>query len=63
MYILSMCVRYKQDFWGEIIQGEKNGIIGLIELYLSVVKRRFPNSILNLLFGYEFSYGSPSSLM
>lgn len=63
LYILGMCVRYKQEFWGSIIQGEKSGVLGLIELYLSVVKRRFPNSVLDCLFGYEFSYGSPGRLV
>jgi len=62
LYILSMCVRYKQDFWGSVIQGEKSGVLGLIELYMSVVKRRFPNAILNSLFGFEFSYGTPARL-
>ena len=63
LYILSMCVRYKQDFWGNIISGEKDGVIGLVQLYLSIAKRRFPNAILNNLFGWEFSYGAPSRLM
>lgn len=63
MYILSMCVRYKQELWGDTIQGEKSGIIPLIELYLSIVKRRFPNGILNRIFGIDFWYGSPSYLM
>lgn len=62
LYLLSMCVRYKQDFWRAIIQGDRSGVLGLIELYLSVIKRRFPNLILNLLFGYEFSYGTPARL-
>jgi hypothetical protein len=30
LYILSMCVRYKQDFWGSVIHGEKSGVLGLI---------------------------------
>jgi hypothetical protein len=63
LYILSSCVRYKQDFWGSILQGEKSGVLGLIELYLSVVRRRFPNLILNRLFGHEFAYGTPARLM
>ena len=63
MYILSMCVRYKQDFWGKIISGEKDGVIGLVEQYLSISKRRFPNVILNNLFGWDFSYGAPSRLI
>lgn len=62
MYILSMCVRYKQELWGEVIEGEKSGIASLIELYTSVSKRRFPNAILNHLFGCSFQYGSPAHL-
>lgn len=63
MFILSICVRYKQDFWGLIINGEKSGILGLVELYISVVKRRYPNFILNLLVGENFDYGSPARYM
>lgn len=63
LYILSMYVRYKQDFWGSIIQGEKSGVLGLIELYLSIARRRFPNLVLNNLFGQEFDYGAPARLM
>ena len=63
LYILSICVRYKQDFWGSIVKGESSGILGLIELYISVVKRRYPNMILNLLTGEPFSYGSPGRFM
>ena len=63
LYILSICVRYKQDLWGSVIQGEKSGVLGLIELYMSVARRRFPNLILNHLFGQEFSYGAPARLM
>jgi hypothetical protein len=59
-FMLSMCVRYKQDFWGEIIQGEKSGVIGLVNLYLSTVKRRFPNAILDRIFGERFEYGTPA---
>ena len=62
MFILSMCVRYKQDFWGSVVNGEKSGILGLIELYISVIKRRYPNIILDLLVGEKFRYGGPAYL-
>lgn len=62
VFILSTCVRYKQDFWGSIVSGEKSGVLGLIELYISTVKRRFPNIILDMLFREEFRYGSPGYL-
>ena len=60
MYMLSMCVRYKQELWGDSTQGERTGIASLIELYLTIVKRRFPNGVLNLFFGIPFWYGAPS---
>jgi len=62
-YILSSCVRYKQDLWGTVIQGQESGVLGLIELYLSIATRRFPNIILNNLFGEKFSYGTPGYLV
>jgi len=62
-YILSNCVRYKQDLWGTAIQGQESGVLGLIELYLSIATRRFPNTILNNLFGEKFNYGTPSYLI
>ncbi|PWK15767.1 YaaC family protein [Tumebacillus permanentifrigoris] len=57
MHTLSIVARYKQDFWGSIISGHDTGSISLISLYLSVVKRRFPNAILEKMFGEEFGYG------
>ena len=63
VFILSECVRYKQDLWGEVIEGKKSGTLGLIQLYISVIKRRFPNLILNELFGEPFGYGSPARLV
>lgn len=62
MYILSICVRYKQVLWGEIISGEKSGSISLINLYMNSIKRRFPNRILNELFNEKFVYGSSAYL-
>lgn len=63
VFILSICVRYKQEFWGSIINGEKSGVLGLIEQYISVVRRRYPNFILNSLVGENFEYGSPARFM
>ena len=63
MYILSMCVRYKQDFWGDIIVGKQNGILGLLQLYIPVIKRNFPNKILNYLFNEQFTFSTPTLWM
>jgi hypothetical protein len=63
MFILSNCVRYKQEFWGQTVRGETEGSIGLINLFLSNAKRRFPHFILNNLFNEYFKYGSPGYLV
>jgi len=62
MFILSNCVRYKQDFWNEIIRGQKSGVLGLIEIYISIIKRRYPNFILESLFEERFIYGTPAHI-
>jgi hypothetical protein len=58
MYILSICVRYKQVLWGQVISGESSGILSLIELYINSIKRRFPNKILDTFFNEKFVYGT-----
>jgi len=63
MFILSICVRYKQDFWGSITTGDKTGVLGLIKLYINAVKRRYPNFFLNYITGENYEYGSPGYLM
>ena len=63
MFILSNCVRYKQEFWGKIIEGTTVGALGLISLYVSVARSRFPNFILSQLFGEEFSFGAAARFM
>lgn len=62
MFILSVCVRYKQVLWRQIISGEKSGSISLINLYIKSIKRRFPNIILNKFFNERFVYGSSGYL-
>lgn len=57
VFILGNCVRYKQDLWRSAILGEESGILSLVEIYLGVVRRRFPNFILNLFFSEKFDYG------
>jgi hypothetical protein len=58
MFILSICVRYKQVLWGQIISGETSGVLSLIELHISSIKRRFPNKILDTFFNERFIYGT-----
>jgi hypothetical protein len=63
MYILSDCVRYQQELWGNVVQGRQTGILGLIELAIAIARRRFPNMVLNELYGEPFEYGTPSRMM
>lgn len=57
MFILSDCVRYKQEFWGKIVQGEIDGVLGLVNLSISVARIRFPNFILRELLNEKVAYG------
>ena len=59
MFILSINVRCKQHFWGKVISGESNGVVSIIERYLRVVRRMFPNAILDKFFNESYEYGSP----
>ena len=57
MFILSTCVRYKPDLWGKISQGETEGSIGIINLFISNAKVRFPTFILSQLVNEKIEYG------
>jgi hypothetical protein len=63
MYILSDCVRYQQELWGAVVEGKETGVLGLLDLFIAVSKRRFPNLILDHLYGETFRYGSPGYMM
>jgi hypothetical protein len=63
MFLLGDCVRYQQDLWGSVVEGKNTGILGLITLLIGISKRRFPNMILDKLFGEPCEYGSPGRLM
>jgi len=57
MFILSNCVRYKQEFWGKIIRGESSGSIGIMNQAISIARIRFPNFILSHFYNESFVYG------
>jgi len=63
MFILSNCVRYKQEFWGQVVEGKTTGSLGIINLFLSIARLRFPNFILNQLFNERFDWGTPARIM
>lgn len=59
MFILSNCVRYKQDFWGELIKGEKEGSIAFISPFIYESKTRFPYFILQKLINENIELKPP----
>ncbi|WP_026736455.1 YaaC family protein [Fischerella sp. PCC 9605] len=63
MFILSNCVRYKQELWGMTVSGERDGGFGLVNLFISIARTRFPNFILSQLFNEKFEYGVAARLM
>ena len=63
MFILSNCVRYKQEFWGKVVQGEHEGSLGLINLSISTAVMRFPNFILSQLLNEHVEYGTAARYM
>jgi hypothetical protein len=58
MFLLSDCVRYRQEFWSRLIAGDQTGVLGIIDIAIAHTVRHFPNFILNELFGQTFTYGS-----
>jgi len=59
MYLLGMVSRYYLKEWGEIISGKTSGEIYVVQKFLEVTTRKFPNLILNKLHGREFVFVSP----
>lgn len=61
MFLLGMLSRYEPKEWGRVIKGEESGEIYLIQKFLEVTKRKFPNLVLNELRNRDFVFISPSS--
>ena len=59
MYLLGMLTRYQPKEWGEIMKGEESGEIYMIQHFLEVTKRKFPNLVLNELLHRDFVFMSP----
>jgi hypothetical protein len=62
IFLLSDCVRYRQEFWSRIISGEQTGVLGIVDMAIAHTVRHFPNFILDCLFGQTFTYGTPGYL-
>jgi len=58
-YLLGMLSRYHLKEWGEIIKGEESGEIYMIQKFLEITKRKFPNLILNEFRDRDFVFISP----
>jgi hypothetical protein len=58
-YLFGMVSRYYPKEWGEIIDGKTSGEIYIVQKFLEVTKRKFPNLILNKLLGREFVFVNP----
>lgn len=56
LYCLSIWVRYWPALWRDISEGELQIYRPLVENYLYVVERVFPNIVLNRLYGREFLF-------
>jgi len=60
MYILGMLSRYPLKQWLEIVTGEISGEVYIIQKLLEIIKRKFPNLILNELYNQSIIFTSPS---
>jgi hypothetical protein len=58
MFILSNCVRYKQDLWGKIVDGEAGGSLGVINMFISTAKIRFSTFVLSELLNEKIEFGT-----
>lgn len=62
MFILSSLVRYKIEFWIDIVRGDARGNVGIVNLHLNSCRRRFPHFVLNGLYGEHFGFGAQARM-
>jgi len=60
MYCLGMISRYPLKEWGKTISGGESGEIYIVQKFLEVTKRKFPNLVLNELRDRTFMFSNPS---
>ena len=63
MFLFSSLARYRPIEWRKLIEGKTSSEIYLIRKFLRVSKRRFPNLIINELFGKTFVFHPGARLM
>ncbi|WP_050009210.1 YaaC family protein [Caldalkalibacillus thermarum] len=59
MYVLSMLCRYDTEAWGELLFSFGSQELFVIDEFLTLVQRKYPNLILNHLFGEYLLFQSP----
>jgi hypothetical protein len=59
MYLLGILSRYTSKKWLELLSGSKTGEIYIIQKFLEVSRRKFPNLILNELHNKQFVFAAP----
>ncbi len=57
MHCLGMLVRYEPVKWLQIVGGKLSSDINLINQFIEISKRKFPNMVLNGLLGKEMQFG------
>ncbi len=62
VFILSDLVRYRPQFWVDVVRGDPRGNIGLVSLYVTSCRRRFAHDMLDALYGETFSFGTVAML-
>lgn len=60
MYALSIVARYKPDRWASILDGNGSSLLPVIESFIPVAERWWPNLLLNRLTGKWIHFGQPS---
>jgi hypothetical protein len=59
MYLLGMTARYHPKVWSDSIKGQETGDIYVIQNFIDITTRKFPNLILNELRNRQFFFGTP----
>lgn len=62
VFILADLVRYRPQFWVDVVRGDPRGNIGLVSLYVSSCRRRFAHDMLNALYAEQFTFGTVARL-
>lgn len=62
LFIIGNLVRYKPSFWMKELESGGTGAATMVDAFCNVARRRFPNDIIELIWGESFDYGAPARL-